>query len=274
MIYSSTKAVWEETNTIPFDELILSWNGIRPKTGMWTFFVSVNNIWHKMAEWGATSQRSFENQDTIALTNLATSFQVKVEGPDLSNLHKVYVCLSNTKEHKSAPPKNLSSVLLKNVPLKSQLTLDHPRKRDLCSPTALSTASSFLSRKTIDPIDFAKAVRDETHDIYGNWVLNVAESYNRIQHPIHVERLPGFETVHAELEKGRPVVVSVKGKIKGAPKEYPRGHLICIVGYTPGKIHCIDSAFAEDASTAVAYDETSFLSAWGIRRNLAYIFSG
>jgi hypothetical protein len=126
--------------------------------------------------------------------------------------------------------------------------------------------------KNLDPISFAKLVHDDAFDIYGNWILNIAESYNQLRSPCHVERLTDFSALHAKLMQGKPVVVSVKGTIPGAPKSYPAGHLICIVGYDGDKVYCIDPAFPNNESTFVSYDLRDFLTAWGIRRNLAYVF--
>lgn len=280
-VYTSKSPLWEETNTIPFDELILSWNGIRPTTGAWTFWVSLKEgEWLKYAEWASFGQRSFKDsgafatshQDVVTPKELCTSFKIKVEGDDLSGLHTLHVCLSHTAKYAITQPNNLAPVLLKEVPLQSQQVLDHPRHKDLCSPTATTTALSFLLKRKIDPVQFAIKSHDQEFDIHGNWILNVAEAYHQGKIPCKVERLPDFAALHAHLMQNRPVVVSVKGWIPGAAKPYPAGHLICVIGYSDGKVHCIDSAFADNESTRVSYLLSDFLAAWGIRRGLAYTF--
>lgn len=272
---------WEEKNTLPFNELILSWNGIRPKKGKWTFWVSLKDEeWLKYAEWAPDSQRSFKSvgnfaesyQDVVIPKELCTHFRIKVEGEDLSQLHFLNVCLSNLANHAIIIPQNLPPVLLKGVPRQSQMILDHPRHRDLCSPTSTSTAVNYLLKKRIDPLLFANLCHDNEFDIYGNWILNIAEAYNQIRSRCHVERLTDFNALHAKLMQGRPVVVSVKGTIPGAPRPYPCGHLMCVIGFDNGKVYCIDSGFTDNESTFVGYEIADFLQAWGIRRNLAYVF--
>lgn len=274
--YFSTQPIWEESDTIAFDELILSWNGIRPKQNTWTFWVSLHEgEWLKYAEWGPTNQRSFKSvghfasssQDVVIPKEVCTHFRIKVEGEELESLHRLNVCLSNSTHFAPTPPQNLPSVLLTNVLRQSQIALPHPRHRDLCSPTSLCNAINYP-----DPISMASRVYDEAFDIYGNWILNVAEGYNQTQSPCQVERLLDFSSLHAQLMKGKPVVVSVKGTIPGAPIPYNRGHLICVVGYDENKVHCIDPAFPNNDSTFVSYDLNDFLAAWGTRRHLAYTF--
>lgn len=280
--YTSNQPFWEEQNTIPFDELILSWNGIRPQEGHWTFWVSLKEgEWLEYARWGANEQRSFKRggqfaqcyQDVVTAPSLCTGFRIKVEGDHLCQLHSLTVCLANLSCYRLKIPTDLAPILLEGVARQSQQLLNHPRAKDLCSPTSITTALNYLSQKKIDPVDFAFHAHDAEFDLYGNWVLNVAEGYNRSQIPCHVERLNEFKDLHDHLVKGRPVVVSVKGALPGAAKpSYDAGHLMCVIGYGEGKVFCIDSAFADHSSTFVQYDLADFLSAWAIRRNLAYVF--
>ncbi len=279
-VYSSNQTIWEEKETILFNELILSWNGIRPKQGKWIFWVGIGGEWLKYAEWGPNYQKTFKsvgsfaesNQDIVLTKNLCNHFKIKVEGEDLSQLHSMSVCLSNLANYKLKIPSDLSSVMLKDVPRQSQLTLDHPRSKDLCSPTATTTAMSYLCKKKFDPVSFANFSHDDEFDIHGNWVLNVAESYNQTQLPCHVERLSCFIQLHAQLLKGRPCVVSIKGALAGAPKIYEQGHLICVIGFDNKQVYCIDSNFKDNESTFIGYEVSDFLKAWALRYNLAYVY--
>lgn len=282
-IYVSAQKEWEAKNTLPFNELILSWNGIRPKSGKWTFWVSLHEgEWLRYAEWSAEGQRSFRSvgkfatsdQDIVSSTKLCQAFAIRVEGPDLSHLKSMTVCVSHLQKHEIVTPNDLSPVKLKGIGGQSQLLLLHPRCKDLCSPISTTTALNYLlGEKKIDPIRFAAASHDAGFDIYGNWVLNIAEAFNVSQISCHVERLADFSALHYHLEKERPVVVSVKGMIPGAPKPYPAGHLLCVVGYEGQKVHCLDPAFPDNESTEVSYKLDDFLKAWGVRKNLAYVFN-
>ncbi len=157
------------------------------------------------------------------------------------------------------------------------MALPHPRHRDLCSPTATTAAINFLLKKrAVDPLAFAKEVHDSGFDIYGNWVLNMAAAYEALRgnYQTLVARLPDFCTVYAQLVKGLPVVVSIKGTLPRAQIAYPYGHLILIIGYEGNKkeVLCMDPAFNSDPETLVSYPIEPFLEAWGARRNLAYLF--
>lgn len=280
--YTSKTPVWEEKNTILFNELILSWNGKRPK-GKWTFWVSLySQEWLKYAEWGDGCQKSFKSetlnsrcyQDVAIPEKKASSFKVRVTGDELEKLSRLRVCLSDLETYQQTLPLALKPVMIEGVPKLSQMALDHPRNKDLCSPTSTTIVSNFLLKKnTIDPIDLALNCHDQEFDIYGNWILNVAASYERTGFLCHVERLNSFSDLHSHLLRGVPVITSVKGPLPKAPKPYAFGHLMCVVGYSNGLVHCIDPGFEKDESTAVSYDLKDFLKCWSRRKNLSYVFS-
>jgi len=281
-VYSSKNPLWEERDTLPFNELILSWNGIRPKQSTWIFWVSFHEgEWLKYAEWGPNSQQTFKSigifgytdQDIAIPKEISTHFQIKVDGNELEQLHRLTVCLSNSAHFAPPMPQNLPPVFLQDVPRQSQMVLDHPRREGLCSPVSICTAAKHLfPAKQLDPLKFAQNVYDAGFDMYGNWILNIAESYHQTQSPCRVERLADFTALHAHLMRGKPVVVSVKGALAGALKPYDEGHLMCVIGYEGNKVYCIDSRFLSNDATYVAYELDDFLAAWGRRRNLAYTF--
>lgn len=281
-IYTSQSPNWVQKDTILYDELIVSWNGARPISGKWTFWVSVyEGEWLKIAEWGADGQRTFRchnkhsrsYQDVAIPDRLQKGFHVRVEGDGLEGLKQLTVCLSNLGKFRSIRPRNLDPVILKGVVPQSQMVLNHPRHRDLCSPTATAIATNYiLGNSKLDPEIFAEKCRDETFDIYGNWILNIAESYSMTSVLSHIERMNSFRDLHRFLKIGLPVVVSVKGPLKGAPKPYQNGHLMCVIGYKEERVYCVDPGFDDNASCASSYCFNDFLEAWGRRKNLSYVF--
>src|SRR6266478_216785 len=51
------EVVWQQSETLPFNELIVSWNALRPQVGYMTLWVSVKysnqwSNWHRLAQWG------------------------------------------------------------------------------------------------------------------------------------------------------------------------------------------------------------------------------
>jgi hypothetical protein len=291
------ECVWIMKRTEMFDELIVSWNGMRPKMGKWTFWVSVFlkdwSPWIKYAEWSVGKQKTFKYapqgsrvesyQDAVfSKDGLMCGFQVKViaeDGADLKQLDAIFVCLSDLSRHSvSVPEGPLQTVLLPHVPMRSQLKLGHPRAVDLCSPTATSTAINYLLGITkTDPLSFAEKVYDSEFDIYGNWILNTAEAYQELggEFRCRTERLPSFSTLHSFLSRGLPVIVSIRGPLVGSYRPMTFGHLVCVTGYDAKRerVHCIDSGFPEDEQTDVSYPLKDFLDAWARRQNIAYVFT-
>ncbi len=289
--------VWQLEQTHPFDELILSWNGMRPEEGFWTFWASLDvggwSPWIKYAEWGKNVQKTFKYapqgsrlesyQDAVyPKDGLSTAFRVKAtahHGANLKRIDSLYACLSNLSEHSVLMPNEpLPSVLLPRFPRRSQLILDHPRSRDLCSPTAVSSAINYLSGSNkADPIAFAELIHDGEFDIYGNWILNTAQAYHELEGRFRcrVERLASFAVLHTYLMRGLPVIASVRGPLVGSYRPLTFGHLLCVIGFDAEtqSVRCVDSAFPDDEQTFVSYPLKDFLDAWARRQNLAYLFT-
>ena len=301
--------IWE-SSTDPFTELILSWNAFRPKKGRFIFKVSVKHHhwspWYPVAEWKPDFQQTFVNSRNpfvhakhvkveLKKRQKATAFRVAAiaeNGARLKDLKALFACLSNS--NKFCPGRSdldLPSLRVKGVPRQSQMVLDHPRFRDLCSPTSLCVLLGYFGRhlKTSfefgndlvgglsDYIpDFAKKVHDDSYlDIYGNWILNVAQAFDSAKGNVffRVEKLNNFKELYSYLKRNIPVAVSVRGYLRGAVKSYDNGHFIVVVGWDNQKkaVLCIDPAFQPSWKTARAYRLRDFLTAWGTSRNLSYI---
>lgn len=294
-----------EESIAPFNEMIISWNGSRPiqDTYLISFRLRVQlspkdtqpqwTPWMSYALWGCDGQASFcENnpsfhtkidEDVISLQNgfSANGFQVKVSSTthstlpiDIRSLHIYTEDSTQTSSSLSAEQGKSTSPL--NVPQISQLTLQHPRNRDLCSPTSLTSALSFLMSTPIDPLNTPQEVWDKRSNIFGNWVFNTAYASTVLgsKFSVWVERLSGFDSLYAILQKGLPVIVSIRGTLKGALIPYKSGHLIVIRGYNHEKktVLCMDPAYPDDSMTYVEYDLDEFMEAWKRRRYIAYIF--
>ena len=276
--------VWEEERVSPFEELILSWNAARPKTGEYQIFLSVHSQWWSdwmpYAFWGSDTQMSFRtqtpqaciSQDTLIAKQKLDGFRVKIvcKETDLSGFRVLYACTSNPTEFQSNPVGPLPGVQLPLKSLLSQRNLKHPRHLDLCSPTSTTMAIQFLLKEIdTDPLHFAKGAHDAGFDIYGNW----AEASHRLgeKFSCYIERLSGFTQLHELLLQELPVVVSVQGPLKGAPLPYANGHLILVSGWDPvqKRVLCADPA---EPNVMTSYALSDFLIAWGRRRNLAYLF--
>jgi hypothetical protein len=283
-----------------FSQLIFSWNAFRPRSGHFSFFARVRDArtkkwsnWYKMAEWGASVQRSYAGTPRkrtkylyvrleTGAYNLADAFSIKIvpsKGASLARIRGFSVCTSNFNKFRpekfSRELQKLPSVYVKNVPKKSQMVLDHPRCMHMCSPTSWSMLTSFLSGKDVSPLNFAKHVFDDGLDTYGTWHFNVAHAFERCGGRISFStlRMNSFKTLHRQLMRGIPVLVSVRGFLQGAPKVYDNGHVMMVIGWNSkkGQVVCHDPAFPSNRKVIKRYDIRNFLFAWERSRRLAYL---
>ncbi len=293
--------IWEQKTHKKFNELIISWNAKRPQTGKITFWVSTKHAhwspWHRLAEWGSDYQLTFVNKlnryvhtthvrSEMQRGHLAQGFRIKAvfqHGAQKSNLHALFACCSNLNDFKTwKKPFLKPSTLVTSVPRQSQMNLSHNRARDLCSPTSLSMIVRYIANKFARPqkkslhddaISLAEKVHDNGYlDIYGNWILNVAQAYDSCQHAFYrVERMNSFESLYQYLQKKIPVAVSVR-RLKGGATPYANGHFLVIVGWDRAKqsVLCIDPAFDENHATFKSYPLKNFIKSWGLSKNLAY----
>lgn len=286
-----------KTATPLFTQLLFSWNASRPNQGYYSFYVQVHSkkknawgAWHKMADWGKNIQKSYESVSDgicryvyvrleIDSGDKADGFRIKTvaRNTDLSGLQSVAVNISDhTKFVDESVPKNMhSSVSLEGVPKKSQLLIEHEKRRMMCSPTSCSMLHEYLTRKPNDPLSFAQEAYDNGLRVYGSWPFNMAHAYELGdgKHFFYTVRLQSFKHLHDVLKQGIPVPVSVRGTISGAPKEYNNGHLLLVVGYN-AQTHCVvchDPAAPNAEETLKEYPVDSFIKAWDRSRRLSYV---
>jgi len=283
----------------PFSQLIFSFNAFRPASGNFSFYVKTRDAkrktwgkWHKMIDWGKGIQKSYFSKDTRTkyvyvrletdLQNLADAFCLKVEahnGASLRLVKGLFVCVSDFNKFRNEffgkRLSSLPSVYVARVPKISQRVLKHPHANCLCSPTSCSMLAGYFNKKKCNACVLANKVFDFGLNVYGSWPCNIAALYNACHGNVCfcTKRMNSFEDIHKKLKSNIPVVVSVRGAIKGAPKGYKSGHLMVIVGWDAGerKVICHDPAFYSDKRTFVRYDVKSFLRAWERSHRLAYV---
>lgn len=288
--------VWEETNLSPFDELLISWDAERPQNGAYLIQVSILTSewspWLDYAFWGTCEQYTFNQclsdlgvqvyQDAVEVlqNNQASGFRIRIiadENASLNGFRTLHISAIDRKSHSvNFIPSEKISVNL-NVGGLSQMALTDERNHRLCSPTSTTAVINFLSGTSeLSPIDFANLVVDSAFDIYGNWILNTAQASHVLGKSWHcyVARLTTFNQVIDQLIKGYPVVVSIKGPLRGGALPYEGGHLIVVSGYDSEsqEVLCMDPAFPTDELTHVKYSLNDFLTAWRRRLGIAYIF--
>lgn len=296
---SKKNLIFSKVNIPNFSQLIFSWNSFELKKGYFTFWVQPRNAitkkwgnWYKMIDWGNGISKSYSTivdgdisyihvRLEMPLGRLADGFRLKIErhnGADLSNLRLLSVCVSNLNkflpEEISSSILKLRSIKIDGIPKKSQMVLDHLDCKKMCSPTSTSMLVSYLSKRQVEPIGFALNAYDKGLGAYGSWPFNTAQAFIRCSICFfRVVRLNSFAELHAQLSRGMPVVVSVRGKLNGAPQEYNSGHLILVCGWDQKNKEVIvhDPAFESDPKVFHKYGISSFLRAWEKSHRLSYI---
>lgn len=286
--------VWEE-NCIPcFDELIISWGASRPSQGTYliqaSLFIENWTPWFDYALWGASYQCTFHQKNSVVevLQDLihvlqdkkATGFKIRVQaknGASLEEFRQLHASMINRTIHHLDSSVNPCHSLCLDVPGLSQIVLSKTLGMRICSPTSLTSAIRYLLKSdTACPLEFAKSVLDLQFDIYGNWALNTAQAGHLLGKTwsCFALRFHSFNQVIAQLKKGFPCVVSIKGPLINSAAPYASGHLVVVKGYDATNKHvlCMDPAFPTHEETDVKYPLQDFLAAWNRRLGLAYVF--
>lgn len=293
---------FERVDVMPFSHLIFSFNALRPipRGAYYRFSLSVRGVkskkwlsWHRMFEWGNGVQRSFADKikpdgyshvrfDMHGGTH-ADGFRVRVEafhGASLAGIKLLSVSVAELADFKSECPcgryAGCTSIYVSGVPCRSQMVAEHPRAPVICSPTSLCMVTSYILNRELDVCTFANGVYDRKLDIFGNWIFNTAYAYTLCpQCHFYVQRLHSFAALYQLLHRGIPVVVSVRGRLRGAPKAYPSGHLLTVVGFDVDKLTvvCHDPAAPTVSEVEREYELMDFLLAWERSYRLAYVLS-
>ena len=190
-------------------------------------------------------------------------------------------------------------------PLHGARTLDVPRLSQMihrgeypeyggggeawCSPTSTSMVMAYYGRRppASDYTWVSSSYRDRyvdhaarrtfdfRYDGTGNWPFNTAYAAHYVDDAF-VTRMATLRDAERFVHVGIPVVASIsfdRGQLTGAPIGATRGHLVVIVGFTPGgKVVVNDPAARDNGSVRRTYDRGQFERAW-LRRSagLAYV---
>jgi len=296
---SKSELVTHHTAQNPFSQMVLCWNAQRPEQGHFSFMVAVRDAkskewskWHHISDWGNGLQRSYSScSDGIAqgchvrceamAGHKADSFAIAVrpeKGAHLKDMHAFFVTTFDRDHFTSEGQQDFSqypSIVLDRMPTLSQFELPHIRKDSLCSPASCSILLTYLLQQPIDPLYFAERSYDKGLNSYGSWPFNMATAYELGNHHYFfaTTRLHSFKRLLDYLHAGTPVVVSIRGCLKGAPRKYKHGHIMVIVGYDKDhkQVLCHDPAGMTVDATIKRYDVKDFVKAWERSNRLSYI---
>ena len=168
-----------------------------------------------------------------------------------------------------------ANIYIPDVPCYCQYHDDYPESSGWCSPTSVAQLIAYYTNKHVSVPTFARQVYDEGLGVFGSWPFNmIAVSLHLPDFDCYVTRLESFKKLINQLSLGFPVIVSIRCNtpLKGAPKAYPAGHLITVVGVDVHKqvVICNDTA-VRDNDCVKYYPLEPFVRAWENSFRLAYI---
>jgi hypothetical protein len=241
-----------------FDQLIVSWNASTPLGSSLTVYSQARidgewTKWYNLGFWntggcerhrtcvkGQEDDDGDVDTDTLKLKKVADAFRVKVEldGKPYPAVRFMAVNVIDSSLHAvDLPP--LKQVWGKelDVPAFAQISVEGGR--GWCSPTSTTMLLNYWSHKLNRPdlavgiTETAKAIHDEAWGGTGNWPFNTARAseYGGIRG--YVTRFASVSQIERWIEKGVPVIVSVKSsRMRRDESDSDPGHLMVIRGFT------------------------------------------
>ena len=284
-------------NLSPFTQLMVSWNAMRPEKGYFSFYGQIfdNHTkkwgkWHHMFDWGSDIQQSYSSSSDgcssyahvrleLDKNHSANGFRIKIiphQSACLSALYSCSIAYSNFALFKSEIDTNmiLPSISLSTVPRVAQLGLNHEDKSRMCSPVSCTMVVQYLTESIYNPLQFAEQSYDSGLKTYGSWPFNTAHAFECCpRYSFFARRLNSFKEIHDQLSKNLPVVVSIRGILKGALKPFPHGHLLVVIGWDNDRkeVICNDPAAETNDDVLKRYSLKDFLRSWELSYRLAYI---
>ena len=156
-----------------------------------------------------------------------------------------------------------SGTVIEQVSPISQLEQNIPQKRRICSPTCVCMALNALGY--VVPLQqVLPNVFDQTADIYGNWIFNMAAAAH-FGAEAFFRRFASLSELAEFVSAGSFVMASVAfktGELPGAPLEKTPGHLVLIRGYKNGRVLVADPAASTREGVLREYEAKDFARAW------------
>ena len=253
--------VWlsPRVGVLPWDELIVSWNGHCPagtslQVEARAFDGEHATRFYTIARWSAEvgkGRTSLENEpdadaavetDTMMCRRLMNGAQVRITlsaANDIAPQLKLvtFSFLNSTVAPPSMPMNRAAWGKTLEVPQRSQL--GHPGASGWCSPTALSMLLAHwaqrLHRPELDvPVpEVARCVYDTAYGGTGNWIFNAAYAGGFQGMRAYATRFDNFRQVEDCIAAGIPLALSVSfDLLNGKEQDQNNGHLIVVAGFT------------------------------------------
>jgi len=231
--------------------------------------------WYRMVVWGKppvvpsveSDAAGRVNVDTLTLSAPARFWRYRLVWNDGGQAAVRRVALNlyrpQGESTDAGDPKRESWGRRLEVPFFSQWQMqEHPGER-VCSPTAVAMLGRYFGAD-ITPEQIARSAYDRTHDLYGNWSLNMLAVADR-DIAAFVDRGTSVAYLEAQIAAGHPVVASVAyadGELQGAPVPKSNGHLIVVAGFDDEGNPVVRDPAARGEDVWLTYKRDEFSRAW------------
>ena len=288
--------------TIPWNELIVSWNADAPtgtflKVEAQAILENHRTRFYTLGIWSPdnqifkrTSVRSQKDSDgkvdtdTLRLTHLAEAAQLRITlgGTNGSQPTLKFLGLSfaNTKIAPVVRPPD-HAAWGKIIPTPEHSQFGYPNQKGWCSPTSLSMVLSRWAQVLNRP-EMDLAVPTVAGDVYddgfagtGNWPFNTAFAGSFTGLRSYVTRLDDLAEVEDWTAAGIPVILSARWDwLKPGRPMDDDGHLVVCIGFTKdGDVVINDPATRLERGDSVRriYKRADVIHSWTKSDNVVYL---
>ncbi len=197
---------------------------------------------------------------------------LSLENPRLTSIHP------NDLENTELAPIDEFSVHSQG--LRSQMDFDHPRRREICSPTTAYHLCLLQHReggvlREVSSIyrQWVEVNLNPRLQIFGLWPQAMWVAHQR-GYPLRFKYHTSLKELISLLKKG-PVGLSIawnQGELGGAPLAQSKGHLLTLLGFDKEKALVIDSAHPHRKQVLTKYNSLEIFNLWQKHGGLVYFF--
>jgi len=296
----------------PFTEVLPSWSAETPKDTGITIQLRTRDAesgewspWLYMGQWGRTvhwpsrtlwfegksGEAGAVNTDYLLLRRPANALQARVDflSFDIEDklrpaLHRLVLAYAGVVEDEARrtellagyhpPSKALSTgeEIDLAVPFFGNGMTGPDMKSSTCSPSSTTMAMSWhgVNRPLMEN---CAAIFDPEYAIFGSWPRNTARAAE-LGLDAYVTRVRSWAQVREELERGNPVIASIRfgeGEFPGNVMKETSGHLILVRGLTAEGDPIVNDPASLDKGRRIIYKADELASAWFDKGGAAYI---